>query len=450
MLEIIKKYLIDKLDEKRLEIVPETPSEYKNIISDSVHASLNIISLSDAMYHDVEHTCLVTLCGQEIFLGKKIIEGNLNAHDWLHFTISLLLHDIGYVTNILPEDNGSGQKINNSGDFVSLHTCQTDASLTPYHIERGKMYIEQRAWHECVDKNILMDLISFTQFPQPERPAPAGPEEEKFNALANLVGSADLIGQLADPMYDEKIPRLFYEFKESGTSDKMGYQSSKDLRLGFPGFFINFVRPNIQDALGYLQITEEGRSWIAGLNYHVFSQSHKASIEKSGVSLITKLADLNLALIQTEKFIEIILEAVCDYSGWPIGHAYEVVKGDGEIRLRSTNVWFTSIIDDDLKQFIKISEEYEFKVGEGLPGRVFKVGSVQTIYDVTKDNNFPRAKLATDIGVRGAFSFPIKNGEEILYVLEFFSFEPEQISPPVIELMRQLSVQISRKFQHND
>ena len=136
--------------------MPDTPTEYKNIISDTVHASLNTISLSDAMYHDVEHTCLVTLCGQEIFLGKKIIEGNLNAKDWLHFTISLLLHDIGYVTNILSEDNSNSQKINNSGDFVSLQTCQTDASLTPYHVERGKMYIEQRNWHECIDKKILI------------------------------------------------------------------------------------------------------------------------------------------------------------------------------------------------------------------------------------------------------------------------------------------------------
>ena len=450
MLEIVKNYLIEKLDQKRLEIVPDTPLEYKNIIADSVHASLNIISLSDAMYHDVEHTCLVTLCGQEIFCGKKVKEGDLNAKDWLHFTISLLFHDIGYVKNILPNDDGNYQIINEVGDKVSLESGQTDASLTPYHVERGKMYINQRSWPEYVDKKILMDLISFTQFPQPERGEPDGEEEEKFYALANLVGSADLIGQLADPMYDEKIPRLFYEFKESGTSDKMGYKSSQDLRVGFPGFFTNFVRPNIQDALDYLQITEEGRGWIAGLNYHVFSQSHKASIEKSGLSLITKLANLNINAMQTEKFIETILESVCEYSEWPIGHAYKVVKSKNEINLRSTGVWYTTITKDDLKQFIKISEDYEFKKGEGLPGRVYQVGSVQTIYDVTKDDNFPRAKLAEDVGVRGAFSFPIKNGEEILYILEFFSVEPEQISPPVIELIRQLSVQISRKFTQND
>ena len=439
-----------KLNEKRIEIVPETPDEYKNIIAEAVQASLNIISRSDAMYHDVEHTCLVTLCGQDIFCGKKVLEGNLNASDWLHFTISLLFHDIGYVKNILSDDNDIYQTVNYTGDQVSLESAQTDASLTPHHVERGKIFINQRNWHECIDKNILTDLISFTQFPHPERRDPVGEEEEKFFSLATLVGSADLIGQLADPMYDEKIPRLFYEFKESGTSEKMGYHSPQDLRVGFPGFFINFVRPTIQNALNYLQVTEEGREWISGLNYHVFSQSHKASIEKSGVSLITRLADLNLSLTQTEKFLEIILESVCSYSGWPIGHAYQTQTKDDEIRLCSTKVWYTDLIDDDLNEFIEISEKYEFKIGEGLPGRVYDVGSVQTIYDVTKDNNFPRAQLADNLGVRGAFSFPIKNNDSILYVLEFFSFQPEQISPPVIELMKQLSVQISRKFSNHD
>ena len=180
------------------------------------------------------------------------------------------------------------------------------------------------------------------------------------------------------------------------------------------------------------------------------SQSHKASIEKSGLSLITKFADLEINGLRTEKLIGTILESVCDYTGWPIGHSYKAENLKNEIKLRSTGVWYTTIPENELKEFIKISEEYEFKEGEGLPGRVYQVGSVQTIYDVTKDDNFPRAKLARDIGVRGAFSFPIKNGDEILYILEFFSVEPEQISPPVIELMRQLSVQISRKFVNND
>jgi len=450
MLEIIKKHLIKKLNQKRLEIVPDSPAEYKNFIADSVHASLNIISLSDAMYHDVDHTCLVTLCGQEIFCGKKIQEGNLDGPDWLHFTISLLFHDIGYVKNILLQDNENCQIINTATDKFSLVSNQTDASLTPYHVERGKMFIDQRTWPDCIDKNILMNLISYTQFPQPERPVVSGEREEKFEALANLVGSADLIGQLADPMYDEKIPRLFYEFKESGSAEKMGYDSPQDLREGFPGFYLNFVRPNIQDALNYLKISEEGRAWVSGLNYHVFSQSHKASIEKSGVDLITMLADLDLELFPKEKFLMLILEAVANYSKWPIAHAYEAVNENGEVKLKSTRIWHATIAGKNFQEFVQVSEDYEFKIGEGLPGRVYKVGSVQTIYDVTKDDNFPRANLARNLDVRGAFAVPIKNEGDILYVLEFFSFNPEQISPPFIDLMKQISAQISRKFNNND
>ena len=58
--------------------------------------------------------------------------------------------------------------------------------------------------------------------------------------------------------------------------------------------------------------------------------------------------------------------------------------------------------------------------------------------------------LAKNIDVRGAFAVPIKNEDDILYVLEFFSFNPEQISPPFIDLMKQISAQISRKFKKND
>ena len=91
-----------------------------------------------------------------------------------------------------------------------------------------------------------------------------------------------------------------------------------------------------------------------------------------------------------------------------------------------------------------------FLPGEGLPGRVYDAKSVQTIYDVAEDDNFPRAKIAKNLGVRGAFAFPIRNEEEVFFVLEFFSFSPEMLRPSVLELMRQVSIQISRWFDYND
>jgi hypothetical protein len=51
------------------------------------------------------------------------------------------------------------------------------------------------------------------------------------------VRAADLIGQLADPHYLRKLPALFYEFLETGTAARLGYNTPGDLRDGYPAFF---------------------------------------------------------------------------------------------------------------------------------------------------------------------------------------------------------------------
>ncbi|MDC0994716.1 hypothetical protein OAT01_03260 [Pseudomonadales bacterium] len=62
--------------------------------------ALEIIANSDAPYHDMNHTIMVTMVGTEILGGKFLVEGSINERDWIHFVISLLHHDIGYVRGI--------------------------------------------------------------------------------------------------------------------------------------------------------------------------------------------------------------------------------------------------------------------------------------------------------------------------------------------------------------
>ena len=449
MLNIVKELFINKLEQKRKETFPESPNNYTDIISDAVFTSLSLISRSDALYHDVEHTCLVTLCGLEIFAGKKILEGELNSEDWLHFTIALLFHDVGYIKNILAEDDKYGQVINDSGEKYQLKYGATDASLTPYHVERGKLFIGERHWNKAINKDLLRRLISFTQFPIPERSLEPIESKNEFRELAELVGSADIIGQLADPMYDIKIPRLYHEFEETGSAKNMGYSNPGDLRRGYPSFFINFVRPNIAEALRFLSVTEEGRKWVANLNYHIFSQSHKASVEQSGIELLTELSNIYKSNKNEKYFIQEILSKVGVYKGWPLAHAYKVVNENNISKLCSMKIWHSNISDEAYNKFKDISESYIFTSGEGLPGRVFKTHAAQTIYDVTKDPNFPRASLAKKSGVRGAFAFPLIIDGAVEYVLEFFSPEPEHLDPSVLELLKLASTQLSKGLAKN-
>jgi hypothetical protein len=88
------------------------------------------------------------------------------------------------------------------------------------------------------------------------------------------TGAADLIGQLADPLYLRRLNALYYEFLETGMAERCGYTSPADMIEKYPAFFWENVEPYIGDALGYLELTIEGKQWIANLYSHVFTIEH--------------------------------------------------------------------------------------------------------------------------------------------------------------------------------
>src|SRR5258707_10198787 len=71
--------------------------DFEDIISWAGKMALETLANGDALYHNAEHTMLVTMVGQEILFGKHMREGGITPEDWLHCVISLLFHDIGFV-----------------------------------------------------------------------------------------------------------------------------------------------------------------------------------------------------------------------------------------------------------------------------------------------------------------------------------------------------------------
>ena len=65
--------------------------------------ALECIGRSDALYHNVEHTLLVTLVGLDILHGRMLTE-RLEAEDYAHLIVACLLHDIGYVRGVVKGD----------------------------------------------------------------------------------------------------------------------------------------------------------------------------------------------------------------------------------------------------------------------------------------------------------------------------------------------------------
>jgi hypothetical protein len=227
------------------------------------------IANSDALYHDADHTALVTLVGQDILRGRRLTEV-ISPEDWLHFMIALLAHDIGYVRGICREDRPDSFVIDAAGTRLPWPRGASDAYLAPYHVERSKLVVLQRfAEVPFIDADRVARAIELTRFPVPDDGDHAETDTE-----AGLVRAADLIGQLGDPFYLRRLNALFHEFAETGTAEALGLASPADLVDEYPRFFWNRVEPYIGDGLRHLERTVEGKQWIATLYSHVFAVEH--------------------------------------------------------------------------------------------------------------------------------------------------------------------------------
>jgi hypothetical protein len=238
------------------------------LIPFAARLTLECIGNSDALYHNVEHTMLVTLAGHDIFKGRALLMPSTPT-DYANFIVACLAHDIGYVRGVIKGDGDDGYVVDETGRKVSLPRGSSDAALAPYHVERSKLFVLDRvAAIEELDGERIARAIGFTQFPYIL--ANDKNDDEKINEDASLLRAADLIGQLGDPHYLRKVNALFYEFEEIGLNERLGYRSPADLVDKYPQFYWNRVSPHVQVAIRYLNVTSSGRRWIAGLYSNVF------------------------------------------------------------------------------------------------------------------------------------------------------------------------------------
>lgn len=142
-----------------------------------------------------------------------------------------------------------------------------------------------------------------------------------------------------------------------------------------------------------------------------------------------------------DEVLRVAVDATCAHTGWPVGHAY--CFREREDRLVPTGLWHTA--DEACYEAFKtVTARTRFARGEGLPGQVLARGEPAWIEDVLADSNFLRARLAEELGIRGAFAVPVWANGEIVAVLEFFAPEPKVPDAKLLEAMQSIGVQLGR------
>lgn len=147
----------------------------------------------DTPYHDLTHTCDVTTAVVRILLRRPTAQGELAV-------TAALLHDVGYLKE--------------TGDIVG-----TGAKYTATHVERGAQFAGKflPAFAFTADQiRVVQQTIRCTSVEVDTSRIGFHNDRERF--LGCVVGTADVLGQMASADYPARLPALYAELHEGGVT----------------------------------------------------------------------------------------------------------------------------------------------------------------------------------------------------------------------------------------
>ncbi|MBA3518290.1 MAG: PAS domain S-box protein [Rhizobiales bacterium] len=139
------------------------------------------------------------------------------------------------------------------------------------------------------------------------------------------------------------------------------------------------------------------------------------------------------------------LEAICEMTGWPIGHAL-IPSEAAPMRLESTAIWRLDS-PEKFQMLTEVTAGVEFSIGVGLPGQALQSGEPVWMSNLDTNPAFFRARMSRELGVRAGFAFPVKSAGRVIAVLEFFSEHPARPDPELLLTVRTIGDQVGRVFE---
>ena len=211
----------------------------------------------DTVYHDRQHTLDITLALARLLVGYERQQDDANRLGGARATIGLvtgLFHDVGYLRRAHDLDSRNG------------------AEFTRTHVSRGARFLEEYlpmlgfdAWVP-----VASEIIHFTGYEVPFDHIEAKVADSRDIVVGHLLGTADMIAQMADRCYLEKCrDRLYAEFVVGGVAlpggegnPQVKYASGLDLLRRTPEF-VSEVREKRLDGdfrgvYRYLEILFDG------------------------------------------------------------------------------------------------------------------------------------------------------------------------------------------------
>ena len=213
----------------------------------------------DTVYHDRQHTLDITLALARLLVGyerQASDEARLGGARAIVGLVTGLFHDVGYLRRTDEPESRNG------------------AEFTRVHVSRGARFLGEylpvlgfAAWVP-----MATEIVHFTGYEVPFAKIESHLADPRDVLVGHMVGTADMIAQIADRCYLEKCrDRLYAEFVLGGVAlpfsggyRQVKYASGLDLLRQTPEF-IEETRRNRLDrdfraAYRYLEVLFNGRN----------------------------------------------------------------------------------------------------------------------------------------------------------------------------------------------
>ncbi|MEQ9642569.1 MAG: metal-dependent phosphohydrolase [Alphaproteobacteria bacterium] len=268
---IVIDAFVDRVLETYDRLYPHPDLAHRQALLQVARMALSRIARSNAPYHDLDHTMVVTQVGQDILRGKMVRDGIVDSADWVHFVASLLCFAVGFSRNLCPGDDGEVCVCDEAGNTIAIPRTKSNGALWPYFTDRGKFFVRHYfAGHPLIDPERLAANIEYSRFPPPPG------HSHDTTSDPGLLRAAHIIGAVADPDFMLKMKALFIELQESGIAGQLGFNNVAEMSSGYGRLFWNVLHPLIGEGMNLLTFTAEGRVWLANLHAHVLRAEHPA------------------------------------------------------------------------------------------------------------------------------------------------------------------------------
>jgi hypothetical protein len=158
------------------------------------------------LYHNHLHTLEVVLCTARLLHGLHLAGKTLTADQIDMSLMGALLHDVGYLKHDT-ENEGTGAQ------FTVDHVIRSTEFARAHLASESASFMEG-----------LINVILITDHRLPASRLNYGSEKVRLSAL--VTGTSDLVSQMANREYLERLLLLYFEFREAGLGN---YQDFDDL-----------------------------------------------------------------------------------------------------------------------------------------------------------------------------------------------------------------------------